>query len=183
MSRRAKKLPSVLRDYEFKLQEEAVGQARGPSIVISACRLIMHSLRCLFVCIAAKPAVSIVFTDDGVRKTVSERKFQQLTEEDGSCPNPNVVYEGQKLFCWHTPSKTRFPCIVLRVDWKNDDTYSDSTGVGCKRKLAMDRVGKNESKQGVSNRKKMATVQLETEREEDAQFLKTYTVIASCVSK
>lgn len=120
MSRRAKKLPSVLRDYEFKLQEEAVGQARGPSIVISACRLIMHSLRCLFVCIAAKPTVSIVFTDDGVRKTVSERKFQQLTEEDGSCPNPNVVYEGQKLFCWHTPSKTRFPCIVLRVDWKND---------------------------------------------------------------
>jgi hypothetical protein len=73
------------------------------------------------VCVAAKPAVSVVFTEDGVRKTVNSRKFCQLTEADGSCPDPNVVYEGQKLYCWHTPSKATFPCIVLRVEWKDGE--------------------------------------------------------------
>lgn len=148
MSRRSVKPPKTLKDYDVRYEDDGSGRQTR-----------------------AKPAVSVVFTEDGVRKTVNSRKFCQLTEADGSCPDPNVVYEGQKLYCWHTPSKATFPCIVLRVEWK-DDCHDE---VSCKRKLVMDKGEKSEGKQKPpKKKKKLSTIQMETEREDDGLFLETY---------
>ena len=46
----------------------------------------------------------------------------QLTEQVGiTFPDPDFLFEGQMLQCWHTPSKNRFPCVVLRVEWNGKD--------------------------------------------------------------
>ena len=108
--RRPQKRPRRLNDFDVDPREHDFNQTRKDSVNRNLYELITFSF-------LGHRTLSIVFTEDGFRKTVPSRKDnKQISHEDGSCPDPNSLQPGDRLYCYFTPTKCSYPCILLAIE-------------------------------------------------------------------
>ena len=77
MAKRSVKLSKNFTDYDTHPEETADKKKCGILVVLTFDYLVTNSR---YVCYTAKPTVSVVFTEDGVRKTVTGRRYHHAAD-------------------------------------------------------------------------------------------------------